>query len=327
MIQYSTSVLSTYVKPSDNQLSNVVIRVTWVYQAKEDFYVADLFKDTMLPSPNHEKFVNFNDLTQDVIMDWVSSIEDMKALKEQVTQMLLNSKNPNIVEKPVPWINKSPYTGEECYVIVNAGSIVYGPEKWNSIVFNNALVPYGFSKPLPADAIAYRQKIVPTDTPLDLGNQTKIYRIHINDEPEYDSTFYKLGKLKWSFDTGVAVATFQIVELSVPEVQARLANTLAHKEKQLSQLPKKVSIADIDYFYFPNQEQANLIVSKIISMSETDVTNWYQNSDIMDVNCEILKIILTDVNKEIDLIKTYKLNKTKEINNCKTIEELKKVEI
>lgn len=325
MINYSISILSTYVKTSDSQFSNVLERVTWVYQAREGLHVAELFKDTLLPTPNPDNFVNFDNLTEEQIFDWVSQIEDIEALKEQVTEIFHKSKNSGTVEKSVPWANTPQYTGEEGYVIVNAGSVVYGPELWNSIAFNKALVPYGFDKPLPVDAIAYRQKIVPIDSPLDLGNQTQIYRLQLIEEPKYDSNFYKVSKVKWSFDTGVAVAEYLIQKLSTPEIQARLTTILKNQVDHLSRSVHIVILNDTSYEIYPNYEFANTIVSRIVTMSETDLANWYQGPEILKVNKDILSKLLVHVNNQIDVVQTFNSMKIKEINESRTFDELSKI--
>jgi len=325
MIQYKISVISTHLNLEVDNLKNVVYKVSWIYQAKEDFHVADLFKDTLLSAPKEDDFINFNDLNEEIVTGWITSIEDMESLKEQVNKNLQAVKNPLKTEIAVPW-NKLPnYTEEEFYVITNAGTVVSEPTHWNSHAFNQALVPYGFTNPLPANAIAYRQCIRPINEPLDLGNQTKIYQAVFLEHKKFDESFYKLGKLKWSFDTGVAVAEYPIVKLSVPEIQARLTTILKKQVDHLSGLGHTVNLKNIGYEIFPNHEFANTIVSKIIVMNDTDITNWYQGPEIKIVNRETLQNILIHVNILIDQIQTFKTNKIKEINESKTLEQLQSI--
>lgn len=327
MIQYTTLIASLYVRPSQDGMSNVVYRVTWVYLAKEDFYVADLYKDTFLPAPQQGSYIDYNSLTSDIIMGWVASVEDMQSLQAQVTQLLEDAKNPSSLEKEVPWDKTSQYTGQEKYVITDGGVIVDGPQPWNSASFNAALVPYGFENPLPADAIAYRQGIVPVNQPLNLSQQVKIYQAITNNPPVFDANFYKLSSVQWDLSTGKAVGNYSVVELSVPEVKTNLFGAVLNKEVQLSSSPKTLTIGQQQFTVLPNQWQTNDIVAKIIVMSDTEMANWYEGTEIIQVNRVTLVQILVYVNQQVDTIYAYRATKTKEINNSTTFAQLKAIVI
>jgi hypothetical protein len=308
-------------------MSNVVYRVTWVYLAKEDFYVADLYKDTFLPPPQQGSFVDYNSLTSEMIMGWVASVENMQLLQAQVTQLLEETKNPATVEKAVPWDKTSQYAGNEKYVITNVGVVVHGPQAWNSSSFNAALIPYGFDNPLPADAIAYRQGIVPISQPLNLSEQVKIYQAIINNPPAFDTNFYKTADVQWSLATGKAIGDYKIVQLSVPEIKSNLHAAVMNKEVQLSTTLKTVTIGQQQFTVLPNQWQTNDLVAKMVMMSDTDITNWYEGTTIIQVSRAILAQLLVYVNQQVDVIYTYRATKTKEIDDCTTFEQLKAIVI
>lgn len=327
MISYSISILSTYVKQNDPELSNVLERVTWMYKARDGLHVAELFKDTLMPSPDENNFVNFYDLTEELIIDWVLNLEDMEALKTQVTQNLERSKNSTTIEKALPWNTQSDYTENETYIITKDDSIVFGPAHWNSGEFNKILLQHGFKNYLPVEKIAYRHKILPINQPLNLSENLKIYQAITNEQPILDNNYFKTGTLTWSFDTGKAIGDYKVLERSLPEVQSRLLQELANKEKVLSETSSTVKIGEYKFEVYPTSLFACMIISKMILMSDQDVVNWYEGTNIIEVNRSTLTDLLTFTNQQIDILRSFIVSKTKEINECKTLDQLKKIVI
>ena len=325
MINYNISVLSTYVKPLDNNLKNVVFRVTWVYQAKENFHVAEIFKDTLLPVPTQDNFICFDDLTEKIIIDWISSIEDMELTRNQVTESLLRSKNPMSVEKPIPFNKNNDYTYDELYVVTNQEKIVFGPKNYDSSEFNKILSQYGFDNPLPVNNIAYRTRLVPINEPLEINDKIKIYRALIKEDPIYDKIFYKLTPV-WSFDTGIAICENKIERLNLSEIQAKLYEELLVKEKLLIETSKTIKIGELKYTIYPTESFASMIASKLLPMSDTDTSVWYDDGlTMIDVNRSTLEQILRFTNSEIDKVRTYIISKNLELNKCKTYEEFQQL--
>ena len=71
MMNYNIEILSLYVSQSENQLKDVVKRVTWKYQVKDGSYAADLFKDTFFESPNVSKYITYANLDPETIIAWI----------------------------------------------------------------------------------------------------------------------------------------------------------------------------------------------------------------------------------------------------------------
>jgi len=327
MINYNISVLSTYVKPLDNNLKNVVFRVTWVYQAKQNFHFAEIFKDTLLPAPNQDNFICFDELTEKIIVDWISAIEDMELVLKQVNESLLRSKNPVSVEKSIPFNKNNEYTYDELYVVTNDGEVVFGPKKYDSSEFNKFLSQFGFDNPLPVNNIAYRTRLVPINEPLEINDKIKIFRAVIKEDPIYDKLFYKLNPF-WSFNTGIAICENKIEKLDVSEIQSKLYEELLVKEKLLTETSKTIKIGELKYTIYPKQSFASMIASKLLPMSDTETEIWYDDGlSMIKVDRATLEQILKFTNSEINKLRTYIISKNLELNQCKTFEELKQLTI
>jgi hypothetical protein len=210
MTYYDWEILSVYATPSDNGLSNVVKRVTWRYQAKEDTFVADVYKDTYFTGTDPNNFVDYANLTEQTVFGWISSQEDIDAIRSELDAKLLEVKSPKIIEKRLPWDKSSNYSGAEVYVIVSDGSVVHGPVAWDSNALNDELNKLGIDDVLPANILAYKQGIVPVYSPLNVTETIQIYQAVDAVQTVPEGQYLDQTTVTWTFNTGIAVCSYAI---------------------------------------------------------------------------------------------------------------------
>lgn len=102
-------------KPSEDGLSDVVKTVHWQLHGVDDETgnTGRTIGAQSLSSPDSDEFVLFEDLTQDIVKQWVLSamieeeletseaVED--SLKEKIAQQIEKKNNPPIVNRKAPW--------------------------------------------------------------------------------------------------------------------------------------------------------------------------------------------------------------------------------
>jgi hypothetical protein len=102
-------------KPSEDDLSDVVKTIHWQLHGYDDETgnTGRIIGAQSLSSPDSDEFVLFEDLTQDVVLQWILSTmikEDLEtveavedSLKEKITQQIEKKNNPPIVNRKAPW--------------------------------------------------------------------------------------------------------------------------------------------------------------------------------------------------------------------------------
>ncbi len=95
------------VKPIDNNLTNVVVRVDWRRQViAEPNGVLNVYEEkgeTDCPVPDPSSFTNYDSLTELEVCSWLESIIDMKALDAKLESELDKLINPQYPVVGLPW--------------------------------------------------------------------------------------------------------------------------------------------------------------------------------------------------------------------------------
>ena len=101
MILYDFIFNSVEVTQTDD-LSNVVKKVIWQLKGSEDEIAVFVPFSTEMDPPNNEQFINFEDLTEEIMISWVSEKIDVASIKLNILKEIELKKNP-VLEKPLPW--------------------------------------------------------------------------------------------------------------------------------------------------------------------------------------------------------------------------------
>jgi hypothetical protein len=104
-ITYEWKVTSMKVVNIDD-LENVVIQTYWTKTGTDEDGNEGMFSGaTPLSSASvdPDDFVAFEDLTQEIVIDWIKdAVEDQTHIDQQILKQINEKKNP-IVELPLPW--------------------------------------------------------------------------------------------------------------------------------------------------------------------------------------------------------------------------------
>lgn len=91
------------VAPSEDGLTDVVRSIIWTYTATDGDYTANVYGELVLPPPNPDNFVPYNQITEQWAIDLVSASRDMTSLQEKLAQNIENQKNPPVVPMAPPF--------------------------------------------------------------------------------------------------------------------------------------------------------------------------------------------------------------------------------
>ena len=100
--KWSISAIDTAV--SEEGLSNVAKTIHWRLLADNGTHVAESYSSVSLSSPEAETFVEFDDLTEEIVVSWLEAKLDVNALKASLDAQLEKLANPPMVTKSAPWL-------------------------------------------------------------------------------------------------------------------------------------------------------------------------------------------------------------------------------
>jgi len=107
MNRYKWFVYEFQVNSSLDNLQDVIVKVYWRRQAIAEpngvAYAYEMKGETDLAAPNKADFIQFDNLTQDIVIPWLESAIDMTELNNQLDIELDKIINPPFPIKPIPW--------------------------------------------------------------------------------------------------------------------------------------------------------------------------------------------------------------------------------
>jgi hypothetical protein len=97
-------------KPSIDTMTDVVSVIHWRKQATEvvddKTYTADMYGACTVTLPEPESFIEFNDLTEATMVEWLEAVLDVAAIDSALDAQIDFQKNPPVVTKKAPWITE-----------------------------------------------------------------------------------------------------------------------------------------------------------------------------------------------------------------------------
>lgn len=335
MVQYNRKILSLYVKPEKVGLKNVVSRVTWRWAVRDETDYADLYRDTYFDSVDPNNYNDYQSLTDDIVFTWIDAVENIEALQDELDKKLVDSKNPVIIEKKLPWTPQSKYTGEEQYLLVlddqpNNRLKTLGPMKWNSEVVNTWMRDHNVNDyEFPTDIDLYRAERLPTDDLVTFTDRIKLYRVEYTNNTPIDNTFQYYGDTNWNTSSGKAVGTYSVVNRSVDEVKSILKNQLSDisYQKQFSEISIQIG-DDIVALSLKNNTMETKLICHWIAMTDSETIDYKLNETVwMQLNKTQIKQILDNIHSHQSTILNWEKSVFDEIENSDSIDDLKQIKV
>lgn len=328
-ITYSYDIYYLNVAPSENGLKNVVKSVNWRYQIREDSHYADEYLLTELGSADPTKFVHYNNLDEQTVFSWLESAVDIPQLQQTLRDRLEENKNPELVEKPIPWQREETYTGQEEYLLVFDDDVdkVWGPMRWNSERANRGLKHYGVEDyEFPVDITMYQKELLPIDEPKVVTNRVKLYRVEYTEQPEFDQLTQYNDGITWVLDTGKAVGTYFVHDRPIGDIQDQLIEQVVAKAQQLAtENPVEFSVDGTVYQISSAAEtRAQLAMVPESADGAVFVTVNHEYVSLSKSQLDQARLL---AHQHHQSVLEWQSQKVAEIRSAHTIEQLQAVEI
>jgi len=324
MINYNWEVLSLYTTPSVDGMANVIKRVTWRCQVTEGSYYADVYRDTLLASPDPTAFVQYENLDNDTIIEWVKQSENIPTIEAELLEKLEIAKNPPIEDKKLPWVFTDYYNPRvDLYVFTVDGEVVYGPVHWHSDCMNTELERYGAPKSIPDDVLAFRKGIVPLDTPLIINDSIKIYKAQMINSQHVDNPYYSNGHTAWDFSTGIAIGTYEQQEKPLDQAKLDLLKVLSDQVSNHENTDMWVTIQNQSFKVEASIFYRTCIQTRYSIMNDNDTTIWKfkDNGWLRLSKAEMFELMKTIENR-VQSIWEWEYNSSQRIDAVTSIQEL-----
>jgi hypothetical protein len=325
MITYKWEVLSLYTKPSLDGLEDVVRRITWRYQITDGGNYGEIYQDTYLPDPTDSNtYIAYANLSEETILGWVQSIEDVPALQAELQLRLEKSKNPDIIENKLPWIFVDRYKPrEDRYAMVFNDEVVYGPVYWDSDSMNASLEACGHPRSMPEDILVFRKGIAPYDKPLIVSSALRIYKVNmLNDQPQ-EHPFYDNGHIVWDLSGDIAVGTYETIPKEFGNVLVNFTNYVTSWVEQMNIAPVKINVNNTDMWFYGQLPNRLELLYHINNMDDTSTYDWKSgDNQWFTANKAKFVEILGILEERQNFIKNWEREKTNLKNQATTSLEL-----
>ena len=93
------------VKLLEEELQNVVYQAQFKYEAEsEDLqHSAIISSSCSIQEPDLDNFIPFEDLSEEMVNEWVLSIIDVSQFQQALDEQILQKQQPIVESKDVPW--------------------------------------------------------------------------------------------------------------------------------------------------------------------------------------------------------------------------------
>jgi hypothetical protein len=366
MVKYDWEILKLITAPSLNSFTNAVVKVNWRYQATEGGYFADKYFVTALSEPTEgNTFTSFDELTGDQVFSWISSNEDIDALKQQLLDKLEEEKNPSSLEKEVPW-NRTQYSPNQKFMIVvdgnpNVTNKVLGPFSWDSSLANKFLSGLNVGYQFTTTGVMFSKGLLPIDEPLVINDRITVYKASYANENDFNKDLQTVTSVSWDISSGEAIGTYSFESKSLDTIKDDVKNTLEEHYKK----KKIVSIDFEDQFTTRTVDEENpeevtdpetgVVSYKFNTITETTQINTsiytsedvyleaigtlalmnedetvqcrVNNTDSVLVNFVIMRKIVKTILDHYETVSSWKAEILTSIESASSIEELQSIEL
>jgi hypothetical protein len=103
MITFEWTISALDCAVSKDELTNVVETIHWRYRGtNENNTTAETYGAQSVGDPNPEEFTPFEDLTLEIVTQWLESIMDMEKLQQNIENQINEIENPTHVTLHLP---------------------------------------------------------------------------------------------------------------------------------------------------------------------------------------------------------------------------------
>ena len=88
MINYTWLISNLELKKQESLLKNVVITINWTLTASEGEYISREFGATKLPAADPNSFIDFHNLTNNTLVNWIVENENVDSLKQKLAHKI-----------------------------------------------------------------------------------------------------------------------------------------------------------------------------------------------------------------------------------------------
>ena len=93
-----------WVKPVDGSFTNVVVTAAWRCNGVQGQYSGTCYGTASFEAPDAADFVEYSNLTQDQVLNWVWAAGiDKAATEASVQKQIADQANPPVIVPPLPW--------------------------------------------------------------------------------------------------------------------------------------------------------------------------------------------------------------------------------
>lgn len=336
MIQYKREILSIYVNPvveeTSETLKNVVTRVSWRWAAKELTYFADIYRDTIFTTIDPNNFIEYENLTDEVVFSWIDNVENIESIKDTLDQALNSIKTPLSIEKPIPWNRSSLYTGAEEYFIVIDDDLekTIGPIRWQSDIMSAFIKTLGVQDFIfPNDTTMYRFELLPIDQPYVASDRVKVYRVEYDETQTIDDNFQYFGDtLVWNITSGKAVCSRVVLDHSINDVKANLNSKAYIKSMDKQNTAFDAVFKGTNVKLTCELQSRTTLLQRWSTMDNEDLISYKTNDPIwFELNKSDASVLLDIMNTHIETTLAWEKTLMDTIDSCNTINELKEIVI
>jgi hypothetical protein len=329
MVEYNWEVLSLYSSIRENELDDIVKRITYKVTAKDGNVAVDFYNDITLPFPDHNYFIPFKDLTNLEVINWIKQLVDIPQLEIGLLKALENAKDPSrVVHKAIPWNYESKYSNDSRYIIVHNEEVVYGPDHWNSERFNNKLSELEINYSFPFDIVAFRQGLIPLDKPTVLNENTSVYRAEILNEQEHENMFTRNGETIWDFTSGVAIGTCVAADKDLAEIRKSLYQIIEQNRNNKEMAGLTVEIREKEFKILTGPVSRLNLLEKYNLMNENDTCIWkFMENKWAVLNKEEVMKLYDNIMDYIRNLNQWEYDKTLEIMSAESANQLKAINL
>lgn len=103
-VKYTWYIYEMEAIPNYNGEQNFVSKIYWRYNAvSSDGFVANIESISTFNSQNGTNYTQYSDLTQDIVIGWLETTNDMSDLQYKLNSIINEKRNPPVVVLPLPW--------------------------------------------------------------------------------------------------------------------------------------------------------------------------------------------------------------------------------
>jgi hypothetical protein len=320
MLEIKYEIFNLKIKNLEND--KLVSSATVRFEAREGIYVVEeLVQADFTNLVQRDEFINFEDLSADIIIDWVKEILDFEIIKERLVQQLENRKSSSVTEADVPW-DKPTLNSYNEYVLV-VDNKTYGPFVWNSETANNILKENNINYIFPNNVAMMRRNLLSFTTPFVVSENATLYKVKYTEPIEIDTRYQLIRGHTYDFSTGMALVGDNVVDKSVDELKSLVEEYIEAEYNERFNQKVYVEIEDDFVGFKYDFDKIPELMLEYVLIGENDTINWQSKQGTVPLTKSKIFEILQALNKNKQDSNMWKINIAGQLSALNTVEQVK----